>query len=222
MRTTEVASQAQPAPQPAQTAQRAQTAKPAQGRRERKKAATRAVIASVALRLFLERGYDHVSVKDVAEAADVAVTTVFQHFSGKEALVFDQDQDREAALVAAVASRAPDQSVLDALQAYFTGSHALTLDPALRDFLHLVHSTPALRDYSRRMWTRHEQSLADAIAASTLAQPGDIAPKALARLSLEALDLAGQQPDPRRALAETFDLLRNGWGDFGRPVAPGR
>ncbi|MDQ2738888.1 MAG: TetR family transcriptional regulator, partial [Actinomycetota bacterium] len=47
------------------------------GRRERKKAATRAAIADAALRLFLARGYDQVSVKDVADAADVAVTTLF-------------------------------------------------------------------------------------------------------------------------------------------------
>ncbi|WP_147264659.1 TetR/AcrR family transcriptional regulator, partial [Streptomyces sp. NBRC 110611] len=61
---------------------------PAPGRRERKKAQTRKALADAALRLFLERGYDGVSVKDVAEAADVSVTTLFKHFSGKEALVF--------------------------------------------------------------------------------------------------------------------------------------
>ena len=186
------------------------------GRRERKKAATRAAIADAALRLFLQRGYDAVSVRDVAEAADVAVTTLFQHFPSKEALVFDQDADREAALVAAVTGRPAGRSVLDALQAYYQGSHALTLDPDLREFLHLVRSTPTLREYSRRMWTRHETALARAIADSTGAPPEDLAAKALARFSLEALDLAGDQPRPQQALAETFTHLRDGWGDYGR------
>ena len=190
------------------------------GRRERKKAATRAAIADAALRLFLERGYDQVSVRDVADAADVAVTTLFQHFAGKEALVFDQDQDREAALAAAVTGRSDDQSVLDALLGYYEGSHALTLDPALKDFLQLVRTTPALREYARRMWTRHEASLAHAIADSTGVPPQDPGAAALARFSLEALDLAGEQPDPRRALAETFARLRDGWGDYGRAGAP--
>lgn len=187
------------------------------GRRERKKAATRAAIADAALRLFLDRGYDQVSVKDVADAADVAVTTLFQHFPGKEALVFDQDEDREAALVAAVTDRPAGQSVLDALQTYYEGSRALTLDPALREFLQLIRITPPLREYARRMWTRHETSLARAIATSTGAPGDDIGAAALARFALEALDLAGEQPDPRRALTDTFTRLRTGWGDYGRP-----
>ena len=191
------------------------TAQQPAGRRERKKAATRAAIADAALRLFIERGYDHVSVKDVAEAADVAVTTLFQHFPGKEALVFDQDEDREAALVAAVTDRVPGQSVLDALQSYYVRSRSLTLDPSLQQFLELVRDTPALREYARRMWTRHEASLARAIAQTT-GDPGNgLAAAALARFSLEALDLAGEQADPQQALIQTFAHLRTGFGDYG-------
>ena len=80
------------------------------GRRERKKAATRQAIADTALRLFLERGYDQVGVREIAEAADVSVTTLFKHFPGKEALVFDQDADREAELVAAVGDGPPGRA----------------------------------------------------------------------------------------------------------------
>ena len=57
------------------------------GRRERKKAATRKSLADAALRLFLDRGYDQVSIRDIAEAADVSTTTLFKHFPSKEALV---------------------------------------------------------------------------------------------------------------------------------------
>ncbi|MFD6073807.1 TetR/AcrR family transcriptional regulator, partial [Amycolatopsis lurida] len=48
------------------------------GRRERKKAATRQALADAALKLFLERGYDQVSIRDIAEAADVSTTTLFK------------------------------------------------------------------------------------------------------------------------------------------------
>lgn len=75
------------------------------GRRERKKAQTRQSLADAALELFLGRGYDQVGVKDVADLADVSVTTLFKHFPVKEALVFDQEDDLEAALVAAVRDR---------------------------------------------------------------------------------------------------------------------
>ncbi|GAA1138113.1 TetR family transcriptional regulator [Kribbella jejuensis] len=60
------------------------------GRRERKKQQTRQAISDVATGLFLERGFDAVTVADVARAADVAVQTVFNHFPAKEDLFFDE------------------------------------------------------------------------------------------------------------------------------------
>lgn len=82
------------------------------GRRERKKAATRQKIADTALRLFMERGYDAVGIRDVAAEADVAVTTLFSHFASKEALVFEQDTDFEQRLTRAVTGRAPHEPLL--------------------------------------------------------------------------------------------------------------
>lgn len=81
------------------------------GRRERKKAATRQAIADAALRLFLERGYDDVGIREIAEAADVSTTTLFKHFPVKEALVFDEDAENEARLLAAVRERPAGQSI---------------------------------------------------------------------------------------------------------------
>ncbi|POX37431.1 hypothetical protein C3486_28320 [Streptomyces sp. Ru73] len=88
------------------------------GRRERKKARTRQSLADAALRLFLVGGYDRVGVKDVADAADVSVTTLFKHFPCKEALVFDRDDAIREALVAAVRDRTPGLSIPRALCAY--------------------------------------------------------------------------------------------------------
>lgn len=89
---------------------------PTPGRRERKKAATRQAIADAALQLFLEHGFDRVSVRDVAERADVSTTTLFAHFPSKESLVFDREQEVDAALAAAVRERPDGQGVVEALR----------------------------------------------------------------------------------------------------------
>ncbi|GAB3876995.1 hypothetical protein GCM10029964_025180 [Kibdelosporangium lantanae] len=141
------------------------------GRRERKKAQTRRSLADAALRLFMERGFDQVGVKDVADEADVSVTTLFKHFPSKEALLFDEADDIEAGLVAAVRNRPPDQSIPHALKNHLTRVDSHNNDPRFADFLKLVDTTPALRDYAHRMWMRHETALAAAIAAETGAPP---------------------------------------------------
>lgn len=184
---------------------------PVVGRRERKKAATRAAISETATRLFIERGYDQVGVKDVAEAADVSVTTLFQHFRGKEAMVFDQDADREAALVAAVRDRPPGQDVLDALEVYLGSVRPMQPDPdpTVVAFRRMVAETPALREHSRRVWLHNQGALALAIAETTDAGP--LLAAALARFALDSFELADGEAEPREALATCFTLLRHGW-----------
>lgn len=183
------------------------------GRRERKKAQTRQALADAAMRLFTERGYDQVGVREVAEAADVALTTLFKHFPSKEALVFDEDEGREAALVAAVRDRTPGQSVLDALRDHL--SHARIMPgcetPGFAAMTKLVNETPALQDYMHRMWLRHEAALVTAITDATGAPEGDVRVAALAHFVMESPSLIRGREDPHRALTEIFDLLDRGW-----------
>ncbi|WP_232660891.1 TetR family transcriptional regulator [Pseudonocardia sp. TRM90224] len=61
----------------------------ATGRRERKKQQTRQSISDIATALFVQRGFDAVTIAEIAAAADVAVQTVFNHFPAKEDLFFD-------------------------------------------------------------------------------------------------------------------------------------
>ncbi|MFK0044175.1 TetR/AcrR family transcriptional regulator [Streptomyces sp. NPDC090741] len=185
------------------------------GRRERKKAQTRKALADAALRLFTERGFDNVGVRDVAEAADVAVTTLFKHFPSKEALIFDEDEDKEAALVAAVHDRAPGRSVLHALRDHLaqTRMAAGQDTPEFTTFIALVDSTPALQEYMHRMWLRHEKALVTALTEATGAPEGDIRTAALARFVMESPSLVRGHADPQKALREVFDLLEHGWGN---------
>lgn len=187
------------------------------GRRERKKARTRQALADAALRLFTERGFDNVGVREVAEAADVSLSTLFKHFPSKEALVFDLDADVESALVAAVRDRAPGQPVLHALR-----DHLVRTRTALRPddpVFVLVESTPALRDAARRMWSRHEKVLAATLADATGLPPDDLAITGLARFALEIPGLARASADPAQAVRDLFALLEQGWATT--PLAGG-
>lgn len=184
------------------------------GRRERKKAATRQAIADAALRLFLDRGYDQVSIRDIADAADVSTTTLFKHFTGKEALVFDREDAQEASLVAAVRGRA---DVVAALREHVLQTWLpLADDPRLASFAALVDGTPALRAYSERMWTRHTAALGAAIAAEVGAGPDDVACAALARFVLEIPALTRGRADRRAAVDTIFTILQQGWAALHR------
>ena len=86
------------------------------GRRERKKQQTREKIARVAMELFIERGFEQVTVTEVAEAADVSVNTVYNYFPTKEDLFFGLHQPMEASLAGIVRQREKGEPLLTFLR----------------------------------------------------------------------------------------------------------
>jgi AcrR family transcriptional regulator len=86
------------------------------GLRERKKLATRQAISDIATGLFLERGFDNVTVAEVAEAANVAKMTVFNYFPRKEDLFFDREDEGREIIRDALAQRSPHESPTVAIQ----------------------------------------------------------------------------------------------------------
>ena len=74
-------------------------------RRSRKRLATRRAISLVADRLFLERGFENVTVDEIAAAADVGRMTVFNHFPRKEDMFFDRDEEGRETLREALRQR---------------------------------------------------------------------------------------------------------------------
>ena len=86
------------------------------GLREVKKLRTRREIADRAMQLFAQRGFDRVTVAEVAAAADVSEKTVYNYFPTKEDLFFDEVPAREAALVAAIRGRREGESIVSALR----------------------------------------------------------------------------------------------------------
>jgi len=183
------------------------------GRRERKNAQTRAALAETALRLFLEKGYDAVSVKEIADAVDVSVPTVFNHVpDGKEALMFDDGTERLENLLAAVRERADGQSVMDALREFIAGRGPFVADssPEFRRRTDLIMTTPALRGYTRKLWIRCEEPLAAVIATEMGMRPDDLTARAVARYVLEIPQFVGDAANPLDALHAVFDLLEHG------------
>ncbi|MFJ4595003.1 TetR/AcrR family transcriptional regulator [Kitasatospora sp. NPDC088861] len=181
------------------------------GRRERKKAATREKIADAALRLFLERGYDAVGIRDVAAEADVAVTTLFSHFASKEALVFERDDDFEQRLTRAATTRAPHEPLVPALRHEI---HALvrhcTADAAA-PIWRMIEESPALREYEESMRLRHADSLATAIATDLGLPQTTTACRAIARFAIDAYTLAREAADPEAAVDEIFRMIEAAW-----------
>lgn len=179
------------------------------GRRERKKLATRQAIAHEAMRLFLDRGYDAVTVAEVAEAADVAVSTVFKHFDSKEAIAFARDPAVEAELARAVAQRAPGVSIARSLRDFLVNSPALVAGPL--EFVELVRATPALTAYSDRMWSRHARAVAEAIEAETGHPASDMRVRAWTRALVQIPSLVREEPDREAAVDAAMDVLLHGW-----------
>lgn len=195
------------------------------GRRERKKAATRKTISDVATKMFLERGFDNVSIREVADAADVSPTTVFAHFAQKEALVFDEDDEQRDRLVAAVRERAAGVTVNRALYDFYAAEIALNVvehgDEVARMFMAFLNETPALREYAAKMWLRHEDALADAIADELGLSAPTPEIRVYARFVLQMQNLVGESEDQQATLEAGFAILDSGWAPLERRLAEG-
>jgi AcrR family transcriptional regulator len=85
-------------------------------RRSRNRLATRESISDAATRLFAAHGFDHVTVDEIAEAANVGRMTVFNHFPRKEDMFFDRDEEIRETLGAALQQRDPRVSPIEALR----------------------------------------------------------------------------------------------------------
>ncbi|MFI9645860.1 TetR/AcrR family transcriptional regulator [Streptomyces sp. NPDC052040] len=181
------------------------------GRRERKKAATRQKIADTALRLFLERGYDAVGIREVATEADVAVTTLFSHFASKEALVFEQDEDFEHRLTRAVTGRAPHEPLVPALQHEIRALVRHCTGDGAAPVWRMIDASPALRKYEESMRLRHAETLAAAIAGDPGLPQTATAARTLARFVIDAYALAREAADPEAALDEIFQMIEAAW-----------
>src|ERR1700722_1856142 len=140
------------------------------GLRERKKRETRQQISDVARALFAQRGFDAVTISQVAQAAGVAKMTVTNYFPRKEDLVFDRAGAVVASLAAAVTARAPGESLLTAIRRDYAQAAAradVTMGLASPEFARMIENSPVLVSRGLEMLDQRERALGDAIAAET-------------------------------------------------------
>jgi AcrR family transcriptional regulator len=203
----------------------------AAGLRERKKELTRQRLSAVATDLFLERGFDEVTVAEVARAANVSTKTVFNYFPRKEDLYFDRGPQAKALISQAVGRRAPDETTLRALRGLFlrqaAGDHPLgRVSAADAPFWRTVTQSPTLRARLRELAEEAESGLAELITATEGAGPDPLWPRVKAAAAVSALRtvyagalgriLAGEpesavRADYLRDLRRTFDALERGF-----------
>jgi AcrR family transcriptional regulator len=133
------------------------------GLRESKKLRTRQEIADRAMQLFATRGFDRVTVAEVASAAGVSEKTVFNYFPTKEDLFFDEVDAREAALVAAVRERRQGESIPASLRRLQLGQCERLCSPGFATFARIIEDSPALRAKELEVMARFTDVLRSAI-----------------------------------------------------------
>lgn len=156
------------------------------GLRERKKQRTRELIAETARRLFSARGFDRVTVAEIARAAEVSEQTVFNYFPTKEDLVYWRLASFEAELLGAIRERAPGESILAAFGHFVLEPRGLLVsrDPAAREELaaltRMITESPSLLAREEQVFAGYTAALTELVAEEMGAAADDAEPYVVA------------------------------------------
>ena len=202
--------------------------------RERKKRAARQAIATTARRLFAERGYEAVTVAEIAAAADVSEKTVFNYFPTKEDLAFAGREEGIEQFVTAIAERPPSSSILDVfrtmthtvLDVFVAGGNEDLLAVAK-----IIRGSRALQERLTVGWESGAAAITAVIAETSGADEDALLPAIVARTlwfthrsifraALTGL-LAGEDHEQLaarlRVVADrAYDQLAGGLGEYGK------
>ncbi|HEY3035223.1 MAG TPA: TetR family transcriptional regulator [Streptosporangiaceae bacterium] len=215
------------------------------GLRELKKEQTRQLIADTAWRLFADRGFDRVTVAEIAREAQVAEATVFNYFPTKEDLFYWRLEAFGTRLADAVSGRPAGEPVLAAFRRALMGEGGLLTQveagdaealARLRTVNRVIADSPALLAREQQAITRNAAAVAALLTAETATPADDLRPQvaanALLGLHRALIDyvrrrvLADDEPrglaaDIRRLTTEAFALLEHGLRDYAaKPSAP--
>lgn len=204
------------------------------GLRERKKQQTRLAISDVATHMFIERGFDNVTVAEVAAAANVSVNTIFNYFATKEELFFDRGEEVAEEPSRIVRERQPGESAIDAIRRVYVATikaHSGMFESRIKPFVATIEASAALKLRERVLYDLGEQRLVDTLIAETHATPADPTPRVVAAL-ITGLQwmliqefrrrLLRGEPQAKisaalvRAAERGFDLLDTGIADYAR------
>jgi AcrR family transcriptional regulator len=199
-----------------------------------KKQATRRQISDVATGLFALRGFDNVTIAEIAEAAQVAKKTVTNYFPRKEDLFLDRQADRLDDLERVIRERAPGQSVVAAMRAYqhsllATGHPLSGIVQHMDGFLRILRGSQALMNRVREfdgeivdcLHRVLAEEVGDDLRARLVARQLTATMTAIYAVATDRMYAGGDYEQVRRDQVEiidqAFDLLEHGIGDYGTP-----
>src|ERR1700761_562999 len=184
------------------------------GMRERKRAETHARIQTEAMRLFLERGFDAVTLDDIAAAADVSRRSLFHYFESKEEIVFSTKAEFPRLVTEAIGRRPADEALIDMVENAMIEMATLHIPAQTRNYARLIRDTPALRAGDQAKYEYVERLSAKSLAARKGLPENDIACRVIAataigiiKLAMEAW-LAKSGPKLGRGITAAFRALR--------------
>jgi len=188
---------------------------------------TREAIFAAAQALFTERGFDAVTVAEIADAANISVKTLFTYIGAKEELLFSGGPTVLDAVVDAVRNRKLAQTPLvAAAQALLAAVDDKDANRNLDAFLRMVNAGPAARSRLRALWGETEDALAEALTAKKDG-PRELAVRRLTAAQIMVLvrtvtsaevgDLIAKSADTDRQRKEALkDWIRDAGGQLAR------
>jgi AcrR family transcriptional regulator len=179
----------------------------AQGLRDQKKVATWRSINAAATRLFLDRGYEAVSVEAIAAAAKVSPSTFFNYFPTKEAVVFDPDPEDALAVRELLAARPAGEAMWTSLSEVLI-AYVVALGPRVVTQKRLKSASPALASCGRALGDRIREGL-ETWGAERHSEMSPLQSSLLINLAVTALLTAYEAWDPDSGVAELTATARN-------------
>jgi len=173
-------------------------------RRTRQRLATRQGISNAATRLFLERGFEQVTVDEIAAAAEVGRMTVFNHFPRKEDMFFDREEEALEVLRESLRQRAPGVSPIETLRLLAQAlvaqkSRYVEFSGASRAFVQAIQDSETLRARTRAIRDEVAHVVASEMAQSVGRPPDDPDARLAAALLLATWSAALAQGHRRYA-----------------------
>jgi TetR/AcrR family transcriptional regulator, regulator of mycofactocin system len=188
----------------------------------RRPSTTREEIASIALELFVEHGFDEVTVEDIAAAVGIGRRTIFRYFTSKNDMVWGDFQGEMTRLEAQLAQVPDDVALMPAIRCAVVATNSFTGDdlPELRRRMELLTRVPTLQAYSTLRYQEWRAIIARFAAARTGQRPEDLFPQAVSFATLGVTlaafltwvrcppsDLAPHLDEALAALGEGFTLV---------------
>ncbi|GAB3964362.1 TetR/AcrR family transcriptional regulator [Actinoallomurus acanthiterrae] len=200
-----------------------------EGLRERKKRWTRQRVSEVATGLFVERGFDNVTIAEVAAAADVSINTVYNYFDAKEDLVLHPEEASPQRLADIVRERGPGESAAQAVltrlrEEVRRRDRSLGLTEGFGRVFEMMRAAPTLTARLGDLGRQMTEALAVVLVEETGAAPHDPLPRvaaaqigwfhALVFAEIGERVTAGQGPDViAKAVLELLDTVEELLGE---------